>query len=87
MTGADLAELELAYARPYGSAKDPVNMLGFVALNVLDGRMPQWQAADVDDLLATSLVPDVRSHAEFERGHLEAPERPALVRTREGAHA
>src|SRR5699024_11050103 len=48
MTADDLAELELAYAPPYGSAKDPVNMLGFVAQNVLDGTMPQWHAGDID---------------------------------------
>lgn len=70
MTADDLAELELSYAPPYGSAKDPVNMLGFVAQNVLDGTMPQWQAADLDDVRATSLVLDVRSRGEFERGHL-----------------
>lgn len=70
MTADDLAELELAYAPPYGSAKDPVNMLGFVAQNVLDGTMPQWSASEVDDVLATSLVLDARSRAEFDRGHL-----------------
>ncbi|WP_199423245.1 FAD-dependent oxidoreductase [Actinotalea solisilvae] len=70
MTADDLAELELSYAPPYGSAKDPVNMLGFVAQNVLDGTMPQWRAADLDEVRATSLVLDVRSRSEFERGHL-----------------
>ncbi|GIG26737.1 FAD-dependent oxidoreductase [Cellulomonas denverensis] len=70
MTADDLAELELAYAPPYGSAKDPVNMLGFVAQNVLDGTMPQWHAADADRVLADSLVLDVRSRAEYDRGHL-----------------
>lgn len=71
MTADDLAELELAYAPPYGSAKDPVNMLGFVAQNVLDGTMPQWHAADLDDVLADTLVLDVRSQVEFDRGHLK----------------
>ena len=71
MTADDLAELELTYAPPYGSAKDPVNMLGFVAQNVLDGTMPQWHARDLDDVLVTSLVLDVRSRGEFARGHLE----------------
>ena len=71
MTADDLAELELAYAPPYGSAKDPVNMLGFVAQNVLDGTMPQWQAQDLDDAMATTLVLDVRSAAEFAEGHLD----------------
>lgn len=71
MTADDLAELELAYAPPYGSAKDPVNMLGFVAQNVLDGTMPQWQAWDLDDVRAGSLILDVRSAEEYAEGHLE----------------
>ena len=71
MTADDLAELELAYAPPYGSAKDAVNMLGFVAQNVLDGTMPQWQAWDLDKAMATSLVLDVRSRAEYAEGHLD----------------
>ncbi|MBK5248539.1 MAG: FAD-dependent oxidoreductase [Actinomycetales bacterium] len=71
MTADDLAELELAYAPPYGSAKDPVNMLGFVAQNVLDGTMPQWQAWDLDDVRENTLVLDVRSRREYERGHLD----------------
>ena len=70
MTADDLAELELAYAPPYGSAKDPVNMLGFVAQNVLDGTMPQWQAENLDEAMATTLVLDVRSRTEFAEGHL-----------------
>jgi len=71
MSADDLAELELAYAPPYGSAKDPVNMLGFVAQNVLDGTMPQWQAQDLDEAMATTLVLDVRSQSEFAAGHLD----------------
>jgi NADPH-dependent 2,4-dienoyl-CoA reductase/sulfur reductase-like enzyme/rhodanese-related sulfurtransferase len=70
MTADDLAELELAYAPPYGSAKDPVNMLGFVAQNVLDNTMPQWQAQDLDQAMADTLILDVRSCAEFADGHL-----------------
>jgi NADPH-dependent 2,4-dienoyl-CoA reductase/sulfur reductase-like enzyme/rhodanese-related sulfurtransferase len=70
MTADDLAELELAYAPPYGSAKDPVNMLGFVAQNVLDATMPQWQARDLDNALATTLILDVRSRTEFAQGNL-----------------
>ena len=71
MTADDLAELELAYAPPYGSAKDPVNMLGFVAQNVLDGTMPQWQARDLDEAMAATLILDVRSRSEFAEGHLD----------------
>jgi NADPH-dependent 2,4-dienoyl-CoA reductase/sulfur reductase-like enzyme/rhodanese-related sulfurtransferase len=71
MNADDLAELELAYAPPYGSAKDPVNMLGFVAQNVLDATMPQWQAQGLDKALATTLMLDVRSRSEFAQGHLD----------------
>ncbi|WP_421733887.1 FAD-dependent oxidoreductase [Cellulomonas sp.] len=71
MTADDLAELELAYAPPYGSAKDPVNMLGFVAQNALDGTTPQWHPAELDDVQADTLVLDVRSQSEFDRGHLK----------------
>jgi NADPH-dependent 2,4-dienoyl-CoA reductase/sulfur reductase-like enzyme/rhodanese-related sulfurtransferase len=70
MTADDLAELELAYAPPYGSAKDPVNMLGFVAQNVLDNTMPQWQAQDLEHAMANTFILDVRSAAEFAEGHL-----------------
>ena len=71
LTADDLAELELAYAPPFGAAKDVVNMLGFVAQNVLDGTMPQWHAAELDDVVATSLVLDVRSRAEHAASHLD----------------
>jgi len=71
MTADDLAELELAYSPPYGSAKDPVNMLGFVAQNALDATMPQWQAQDLDEAMADTLLLDVRSEAEYAEGHLD----------------
>ncbi|WP_227424476.1 FAD-dependent oxidoreductase [Pengzhenrongella sicca] len=71
MTADDLAELELAYSPPYGSAKDPINMLGFVAQNALDGQMPQWQAWNLDTVRATTLVLDVRSRQEYAAGHLD----------------
>lgn len=48
----DLAELECAYAPPYSSAKDPVNMLGFVAENVLEGLVSFLSAAELDRMLA-----------------------------------
>jgi rhodanese-related sulfurtransferase len=48
-----------------------VNMLGFVAQNVLDATMPQWQAQDLDEVLASNLILDVRSRAEYDEGHLD----------------
>ncbi len=70
MTVDDVAELELAYAPPYGSAKDPVNMAGFVAQNVLDGTLRLWYPDDLEATLESALVLDVRSAREFAAGHL-----------------
>ncbi len=66
----DLADLELAYAPPFGSAKDPVNLAGMVGENVLDGTVRLWHAADLDALPADAVLLDVRSEAEFAAGHL-----------------
>lgn len=70
MTVDDVAELELAYAPPYGSAKDAVNMAGFVAQNVLDGTLRLWYPDDLDKVLDSALVLDVRTAREFTSGHL-----------------
>jgi NADPH-dependent 2,4-dienoyl-CoA reductase/sulfur reductase-like enzyme/rhodanese-related sulfurtransferase len=69
MSVDDLADLELAYAPPFGSAKDPVNMAGFLAQNVLRGDTTLWYP---DDLPAEgeALLLDVRSEAEYRAGHL-----------------
>lgn len=69
-TVADLIDLDLAYAPPCGSAKDPVNMAGMMASNVLDGTLKLWQASDIDDVLANTLVLDVRSAQEVADGAL-----------------
>lgn len=67
----DLAELELAYAPPFGSAKDPVNMAGFMAQNILDGTLVTWTAQDLDTVLDGSvLLLDVRSATEYADGTL-----------------
>ncbi|MFZ0161504.1 MAG: FAD-dependent oxidoreductase [Kineosporiaceae bacterium] len=70
MTVRDLAELELAYAPPFGSAKDPVNMAGFEASNVLDGLLTLWRGTDPGVLDGEAVLLDVRSAGEFARGHL-----------------
>ncbi len=64
MTTYDLEEMELAYAPPFGAAKDPVNMAGFVACNTLRGDVVNVHADD----LGTGCLLDVRTKAEFERG-------------------
>jgi len=71
MSVDDLAELELAYAPPFGAAKDPVNMAGFIAQNVLAGDLALWRAASLDEsAFGTSFLLDVRSAEEFATGHL-----------------
>ncbi|MDP9806529.1 NADPH-dependent 2,4-dienoyl-CoA reductase/sulfur reductase-like enzyme/rhodanese-related sulfurtransferase [Trueperella bonasi] len=70
MSVHDLIDLDLAYSPPYGSAKDPVNMAGMIASNVLDGTMPVWHTKDLDAMLENRLILDVRSAAEFAGGHL-----------------
>lgn len=68
----DLTELELSYAPPFSSAKDPVNMAGFAAENVLSGLS---QVITPNELLnydlSGSVLVDVRSTIEFENGHLD----------------
>lgn len=69
---SDLTELELAYAPPYSSAKDPVNMAGYTAENVLAGLTEVFVPADLlkRDKNNTLLV-DVRSELEHANGHIE----------------
>lgn len=69
-TVMDLIDLDLAYSPPYGSAKDPINMAGMMASNVLDGTLKTWHASDVDDVLANALVLDVRGASEVAEGCL-----------------
>lgn len=68
MTAEDLAELELTYSPPIGAAKDAVNMMGFVATNVLDDTCPQCQPRDVDTIDANKgILLDVRNSGERAR--------------------
>lgn len=70
-TVRDLAELELAYAPPFSSAKDPVNMAGFIACNVLDGRMDTVTVRDLDAFdPSRAVLVDVRTAAEHAAGHI-----------------
>ncbi|GAB6937646.1 FAD-dependent oxidoreductase [Isoptericola variabilis] len=70
MSVEDLIDLDLAYAPPYGQAKDAVNLAGMVGSNVLDGTLRLWYAQDVDAVLADALVLDVRTPQEVATGHL-----------------
>ncbi len=67
----DLQEIEHAYAPPYSSAKDPVNMAGFVAENILKKKVNIIQWRDIEKLdAATSLLIDSRTVEEFNMGHI-----------------
>ncbi len=71
LTAPELADLELAYAPPFGSAKDPINMLGYVAENVLSGLVETVQWHEVEDSrMSGAQFVDVRSREEFARGAL-----------------
>ncbi len=70
MTVNDLEMLELAYAPPYGSAKDPVNMAGFIASNLLKGDIEFWYAEDYPTITEGSMIIDVRGTTEFETWHI-----------------
>lgn len=67
----DLTELELCYAPPFSSAKDPVNMAGFVAQNVLAGRTHVVAWKDIKELGEDYTLLDVRTKEEFNKGHID----------------
>lgn len=73
MTAPQLKELDLAYAPPYSSAKDPVNMAGFMAEDLDQGLVQQWRAEDEPDLPRDGSVQlvDVRTQAEYAAGHID----------------
>ncbi|MFV0633833.1 FAD-dependent oxidoreductase [Demequina sp.] len=71
LTASSLVDLELAYAPAYGSAKDPVNMLGYVADNGASGDTPTLQWHELARATDAPFVLDVRSHAEHARGTVE----------------
>ena len=73
LSATELAELDLAYAPPYSSAKDPVNMAGYIIENIRDGIVRQWHIADAERIVADSGVTllDTRTEEEFARGHIE----------------
>jgi len=72
MTVEDLGELDLAYAPPFGSANDPVNMAGFAAQNRLSGYSPALTAAELEDFLQDKQIAliDIRDYFSFQKGHI-----------------
>lgn len=68
----DLAELELTYAPPFSSAKDPVNMAGYLAQNVLSGQADVVTLMDLENINPDQqILLDVRTKAEYDQGHIE----------------
>jgi NADPH-dependent 2,4-dienoyl-CoA reductase/sulfur reductase-like enzyme/rhodanese-related sulfurtransferase len=70
MTVYDLQHLELAYAPPYGAAKDPVNMAGFLGSNLLDGDIDLWYPEDYPGCAGKVTILDVRTQAEYDAFHI-----------------
>jgi len=71
ITAPELADLELAYAPPFGSAKDPVNMLGYMAENLISGLIETAQWNQIDEFRDNGYeIIDVRTEGEFDRGSI-----------------
>ncbi|WP_216828482.1 CoA-disulfide reductase [Alkalihalobacterium elongatum] len=72
LTVLDLPDLELAYAPPYSSAKDPVNMAGYAATNIVDGVIETIQWYEIDSIIANGgFLVDVRNPLELEMGYID----------------
>ena len=73
MKATELKDLDLAYAPPYSSAKDPVNMAGYMIDNIAEGILRQWRLEEADSLPRDGSVTllDTRTPGEFRRGHIE----------------
>ena len=73
MKATELKDLDLAYAPPYSSAKDPVNMAGFMIDNIANGTLKQWHLVDANQLPKDGGVTllDTRTVSEYSRGHIE----------------
>ena len=73
MKATELKDLDLAYAPPYSSAKDPVNMAGFMIDNISKGILKQWHLEELQTIMNKNDVTllDTRTCEEYERGHIE----------------
>lgn len=85
-TIADLMDLELCYAPPFGTAKDVVNYAGYVASNLMRGDFKQVHAPEVRPLVAQgACIVDIREPHEFERSHIKGALHLPLSQLRERA--
>lgn len=73
MKAYELTELDLAYAPPYSSAKDPVNLAGYIVENIKNGTVKQWYLDDVETLPrdGSATLLDTRTPREYAGGHLD----------------
>ncbi len=71
MKATALKDLDLAYAPPYSSAKDPVNMAGFMVENIAKGIVKQWYLEDMTSLPHGITLLDVRTAEEYRGGHID----------------
>lgn len=72
LKATELKDLELAYAPPYSSAKDPVNMAGFIIDNIASGKVKQFHINEIDTLPrdGSVILLDTRTEREYARGHV-----------------
>ena len=71
ITAPELADLELAYAPPFGSAKDPINMLGYIAENIMSGLLETAQWSQIDEFADRGFqLVDVRTSSEYAAGSI-----------------
>ena len=78
LTVFDLQDLELAYAPPFGSAKDPINMAGFVGANLLKGDVALWYPSEYPGATQDARIIDVRGPDEYDIWHLPGAENVPL---------
>ena len=71
LKATELKDLDLAYAPPYSSAKDPVNMAGFMIENIASGVLKQWHLADALPRDGSVTLLDTRTTGEFAGGHID----------------
>ena len=69
----ELAKAELSYAPPFGSAKDPINMIGYISENLKNKLVEQFHIEDIESLKKdkNNLFIDVRSEDEYQSGHID----------------